>query len=538
MEKLVVLIFCILISSLSFGQKDSKILMKINDEEISVKEFREVYEKNLNLVESDEDKSLDKNLELFINYKLKVKEAFDLRLDTLKSYKTEIETYKNQLYAPYLKDQEVLDSLIREAYNRSKTEIKASHILIRLAKEFSAKDSLKAYNKITEARNKILEGESFEKVAKQFSQDRSVINNGGDLGHFSVFKMVKEFEDAAFQIKAGEISEPFRTQFGYHIVKVFDRRPSLGEREVAHILITGNKRVGKKRIDSIRNAIVNGAKFEDMAKRFSNDIGSKEKGGLLPKFNRGQMIPVFDSIAFSLEKKNQISHPFESRFGWHLIKLVNNYPILSYEESKPELEVKLKRSGRYSLSKKAMVRKLRKRYAINEFKDAKIILEDPNLRSISKDSLQSSIFSIEDKTYTQEDFVNYIMSRRHKSVSDLYNMFIDEKVLDYYKENLVNEEPEFAKVLREYQEGLLLFELMQKKVWQKSTDSTLLVDYYNDNKSNFQQPLDSIRGKVINEFQKDLESKWITSLKEKNEVWINNRVFRRLRKAYARKQEN
>lgn len=529
-----VLLAALIAFSVNAQQKD-KTLVTIDGQEISVGRFMEVYEKNLSLVSSEEEKELAKNLDLYINYRLKVNQAFRLKLDTLKSYQREIESYKNQLYTPYLKDQKILDSLILEAYNRSKLEVKASHILVRLPQKPLPKDTLKSYEKIMKARQQILDGEDFEKVAKKVSEDRSAARNGGNLGYFSAFKMVKDFEDAAFQTQQGSVSMPFRTRFGYHILKVFDVRPSQGEVEVAHILITGDLTKGKKKIDSVYNLVKKGANFGDLAKVISNDIQTKKNGGRLPKFGSGRMIPEFEKAAFALDSSNTLSQPFKTRFGWHLIQLVKKYPITSLQASKPALQEKLKKSGRYSISRNLMIKKLRKRYTIKENKAAQSIFNSKKIRTLPKDSLQEMLFSINDRKFLQADFVAYLINRRHKPIVDLYQMYIDQEVLNYYKDDLVNTEPEFARTLSEYEEGLLLFELMQRKVWNKSTDSLGLTQFYELQKAKYKKPLDSIKGLVINDYQKQLESDWVTDLRKKSKVIINKRRFKKLQKAYAKK---
>lgn len=535
-------IICILFGLVSISmtsQKDSKTLVEIDGEKISIAEFKSVYEKNLNLVESKDERELEKNLDLFINYKLKIKQAFELKLDTSKTYRREIESYKNQLYAPYLKDDKILDSLVKQAYERSKKEIKASHILVRLKSNATPKDTLDAHAKIMKARQRILKGESFAKVAKEISEDRSVLRNQGDLGYFTAFKMVKDFEDAAYKTEKGSISMPFRTQFGYHIMKVFDVRASLGERKVAHILITGDKKVGRQKIDSLLLLIKNGAKFEELAKKFSNDIASKAKGGVLPRFGTGRFVPAFENAAFSLKEKNQVSEPVESRVGWHIIKLLEVYSTPTLEEANADLRKKLKQNGSFNISRKAMLKKLRKTYKVEEIEKSKSIFKNKNIRGLKKDSLQSVLFRIEDKKFTQYDFVKYLLNRRHKTVDALYQMFLDEKVLEHYKENLINTEPEFARTLKEYEEGILLFELMKQKIWDKSSDSLSLSQFYESKKllSTYSKPLDSIKGIVINDFQKDLEKKWIADLRNESVITIHKRRFNRLKKFYATKED-
>lgn len=187
-----------------FSQKETDVLATLNGESLLVKDFKRIYEKNLNAIDNKEAKDVKKNLDLFINFKLKVKEAFQLNLDTMVSYKREIETYKNQLIAPYLSDKSHFNSLVEEAYQRTKTEIRASHILVRFPKNYTSSDTLKYYNKILEIRNRIIAGEDFETVAREMSEDPSAQYNGGDLGFFSAFKMLYNFEDIAYKTPFGK----------------------------------------------------------------------------------------------------------------------------------------------------------------------------------------------------------------------------------------------------------------------------------------------------------------------------------------------
>ena len=182
-----------------------------------------------------------------------------------------------------------------------------------------------------------------------------------------------------------------------------------------------------------------------------------------------------------------------------------------------------------------MINKLKNKYSIKENKEAQSIFSDKKLRSLPKDSLQKTLFSINEKIYKQEAFVKYLLNRRHKTVVSLYNQYLDEKVLEFYKENLINEEPEFAKTLKVYKEGILLFELMKKKVWDTSTDSTKLDNFYREKKLNYKKSLDSIKGTVINDFQKELETKWIADLRNKSKVSIKKGVLKKLKKSYAKK---
>jgi peptidyl-prolyl cis-trans isomerase SurA len=233
---IIALVICVILPLNAQNKKD-KVLLTIENKPVYVSEFLRVYNKNKEVVSQENKKDINEYLDLFINYKLKLRQAYDLKLDTVPSYIKEFTKYKEQLIEPFLKDRNVTDNLVREAYDRMKQEVKASHILVKLDAHALPKDTLKAYNKLIEAREKILKGADFEVVAKEYSEDPSAKKNGGDLGYFTAFSMVYRFENAAYTTNIGDISMPFKTNFGYHIVKVNDKRASKGEVKVAHIMV-------------------------------------------------------------------------------------------------------------------------------------------------------------------------------------------------------------------------------------------------------------------------------------------------------------
>ncbi len=535
MKKNSILLILFLISFNAFSQKDDQTIVTINGEKVTVGDFKKVYEKNLNAIDNEEAKDVTKNLDLFINYKLKVSEAYSIQLDTLKSYKREMETYKNQLTAPYLQDKTFLEKLIKTAYDRTKNEIRASHILIRLPQKATPKDTLEAYTKIIDARKRILAGEPFAKVAKEVSQDQSAATNGGDLGYFSAFRMVYDFEEAAYSIKMGETSLPFKTRFGYHIVHKTGERSSKGDREVAHILVTDTTSVGKTSIDEVYSKLKAGEDFKELAKQYSNDRNTKDKGGVLPKFGSGRMVKPFENATFSIEEVGGFSEPFKTRFGWHIVKLIKKYPIGSFEEMKKEISESIKKSGRARLSDKAVLNRLKSEYTIEEIAEAKEIFKSKDIRTKPKDSLQKVVIKINEKEITQKEFVSYILNRRHLSIDELFKNFLDAEVLTYFKENLVNTNPEFAYTLKEYEDGLLLFELMQQKIWNKSNDTIALQNYFDTHKENYNgKELSNIKGRVMNDYQTSIEENWVKDLRAKNKVKINKKALKKLIKYYRK----
>ena len=541
-----IIFFMLVVHVLVFSQKKSKTLVTINDSKITVADFKKVYEKNLDAIDNEESKNIHYNLDLFINYTLKVKEAYQLKLDTLPSYVKEIGTYRNQLSAPYLQDKSFTDKLIKEAYLRTKNEIKAKHILIRTKKNATPEDTLAAYNKILNIRNRILAGEDFEKVAVAVSEDasardnpqRNFKGNQGNLGYFSAFKMVYPFEVAAYKTPIGEISMPFKTRFGYHIVKVDQIRISKGEVEVAHLLITDLTPTGKTKIEQVYAKLVAGKSFDSLVKAYSNDNSSKDKGGKLAKFGTGRMVPPFEEAAFSLQSVGDFSKPFKTRFGWHILRLLKKHPLKSFDEMKATITASLKRSGRMKLSDDAVLNKLKKNYQIIEHEKAKELFNRKDIRKISKDSLQNILFSINERAFTQADFVSFIANKKQQPIGILFENYKNQQIVKYFKENLVNTVPEYATILKEYEDGLLLFELMQQKIWNTSSKDTLgLKQFFRDNKKNYAaQELTEIKGQVINDYQNFLEQNWIADLRKKNKIKINKKQLKKLIKFYEKKE--
>ena len=539
-----ILSICTLLVAMNVFSQNEKTLVTINKEKTTITDFKRIYEKNLDAIDSEEAKDVTNNLALYINYKLKVEEAYLLKFDTLPSYKKEIASYKDQLAAPYLQDTTFITELVKEVYLRTKNEVKAKHILIRTLKDATPKDTLISFNKITTIRNRIINGENFEKVAVETSEDTSaqgnakkgVEGNKGNLGYFSAFNMVASFEDAAYKTKVGAVSMPFRSKFGYHILKVYNFRAAKGEIEAAHILISNSTKSSKAKINEVYKRLQNKETFAKLASEYSDDRGSKAKGGKLDKFGTGRMVKPFEIAAFSLENEGDFSKPFKTRFGWHIVKLLKKHPIRSFAEMKQELTAKIKRSSRMQMSETAVINKLKKQYSIVENEEAKDILNRKDIRTISKDSLQNNIISINDSNIKQETFVEYLKNRRNKPIYVLFEMFKNQEILAYYKKNLANTEPEYANVLKEYEDGLLLFELMQQKIWNKSSKDTLgLKTYFSNNKEKYgTKELENIKGEVMNDYQIFLEKDWITDLRKKSSIKVNKRQLKKLIKFYDR----
>ncbi len=532
------LIFVFLIVPYFLLAQTKEVLFTIDNHPYYTDEFTRVYNKNLDLVKDDSQKDLDKYLDLFVGYKLKVEKANKIGLQNGTNYQNELKSYRNQLSKNYVNDSKVTNELIREAYDRMQQEIRASHILILLDEGATPEDTLKAYNKIIDIKKRLDAGEDFITVAKQTSEDPSVKDNNGDLGYFSAFRMVYPFENAAYKTSIGQVSKPFRTRFGYHIVKVVDKRNNRGEVTVAHIMIVKNgdeaqNEKAKSTIDDIYKKIQQGESFETLAQQFSEDKSSAPKGGVLQRFGSGQLSSEeFENVAFNLKLKNEISEPFQSQFGWHIVKLIEKHPVRSLEEMKLELEEKIKKDERSLLITNSLAKKLRSKYSLS--KDVKLIskvkavLTDEfyyqtwDAKEKSKE-IKGDILTInKDKKINVVQFINFIAGKQKSNiktkpisrlVDELFEKFIDEQLIAYYNDNLENEFPDFKNIMDEYRDGLLLFDLMEREIWNRAKNDTLgLSEYFKNNISNYQwkkrynvDVLSSTDSKVIEKVQKLLK---------------------------------
>lgn len=478
-------IFSVILSISSFAQKQKEtVLFTVNGQKIYVSEFSRVYEKNLSLVNDPTQKDIDNYLNLYINYKLKLQEAYQLKMDTVGAYKREYAKYENQLIQPYLKDENLELDLIKEAYERSKKEINASHILVKIEK---GEDPLMALKKINDIKERIAKGEDFAKLAKELSNDPSAAKNGGNLGYFTAFQMVYPFENVAYQTKIGEVSEPFKTQFGYHLVKVHDIRDSKGEVEVAHIMLKGDFDQNKPLIDNIKNQLNEGADFTELAKSYSQDGGTSKNGGLLPRFGSGRMIPSFESVAFSLQNEGEISEPFKTEFGWHIIKLIKKYPIGTLEEMKVSLKQKVEQGQRAQFMGNSVAKRLMNEYQF-EIKTEKLNAFSLPEWEQNKTLQNKDVFmTIQGQKYAVNEFYNYFLIDKDLPFNKVFDRFKEEKVMEIYISQLPEKNPELKETMKEYREGLLLFDLMQKKIWDKAEKDTLgLQVYFDTHRSNYQ----------------------------------------------------
>jgi peptidyl-prolyl cis-trans isomerase SurA len=498
---------------------NKKILAEIGHEKLTVEEFLQIYRKN-NVQAADLDpKSLEEYLELYINFRLKVLEAEEYGLHQEASFKEEFDGYRAQLAKPYLVDEEATERLVKEAHQRLQEDLRASHLLIRVEKNAAPADTLAAYNKIMGLRDIIMKGEKFADIAHESSEDqsardreaqgRTMRGNKGDLGYFTAFDMVYAFESAAYAIQKDEVSMPVRTDFGYHLIYLTDRKPAMGQASAAHILLLYPPEPGakdslelKEKIDMIYGKLQAGEAFEDLARQYSDDRSTAEQGGLLQTFGSNRMIPEFIYEISKITEPGQYSKPFSSHFGWHIIKLYDLKKPPAFEEAYEELKERVQRNERSVVIEKSLVNKIKNEYGFKESAKALEVFNNIVTDSIfsgtweipSRPRLRSELFSIGSETYTQQDFANYLFENQRRKnpenipyhVSEIYKQFVEGKLIAYEDRQLENKYPEFRALVREYRDGILLFELTDQKIWSMAVQDTAgLAAYHEANKYNY-----------------------------------------------------
>ncbi len=477
-------------------------LITIDDEPTIADEFLYVYEKNnFNNDSIYSEKDVDEYFDLFIKFKLKVKAAKSEGMDTTNSFKTEFESYKDQLIKPYLSEAKEQERLVEEAYNRMKFEVDASHILINISPDASPADTSAAYQKIKLIYKEAISGKNFEELAAKYSEDPSAKTNLGRLGYFTTFQMVFAFENAAYNTPTDSISEIFRSRFGYHILKVHDIRPASGKVKVSHIMLRASKNQAdsisvRNKIFEIYDQILGGADWNELCQRYSEDQRTKNSGGTLPFIGLKQINDAaFEKVAFGLKAPGEISDPVKSNFGWHIIKLEEKQGLEPFEDIKSELTKKVSSGDRSILSQQAVVNKLKQQ---NNFQKYQIPIEqiiqcaDSSLLEgnwspvLSDFILNDTIFSIGVNYYISRDLTEYIKEeqRKRSGISDsiymteLINQYIEKSLLDYEEDQLLENDRDFRMLLNEYYEGILLFEIMNELVWEKAIKDTIGLDEY------------------------------------------------------------
>lgn len=478
--------------------------MTIGDLPVTKEEFTANYQKNnTNVLDEKDKKTPAEYLDLYVNFKLKVLEAQRLGYDTARSFIDELKGYRKELTRPYLTDVSFNEEMVKTAYYRTQHERKASHLLILVTPEASPADTLAAWNKIAGLRKQIMDGADFNDIAEKYSEDPSAKTNKGLLGYFSAFQMVFPFEDAAYRTPVGQVSDIIRTRFGYHIIKVQDERITPGEIKVAHIMKMFPQQASeetianlKTKIDSIYQKAINGADFAELAKANSDDKQSAVAGGVMNWFTPTNMVPAFADAAFALQKDGDISPVIRTPYGWHIIKRIELRTTQPLEKLRAELENKIKQNPAISkYSDESFDRKLRQEYQlkIDESTLNKLLVlvadtaKAKDLANASGSMKDKALFEFQNHSYTVGQFTAFLQASKFspktvnadKELKEMLNKFINQELISYEDSQLEIKHPEFGRIIKEYHDGILLFNISKDKIWDvASSDSVRLQKFY------------------------------------------------------------
>lgn len=536
------------------------VLMNIGSSVVRLSEFTYVYKKN-NKDTTNNPQAVENYLELFTTFKMKVKEAEDLKMDTSVAFRNELAGYRRQVANQYLTDRKVNDSLLMEAYNRMKEDIRASHILILCDQNALPKDTDIAYTRVNILQN-LLNGKPatklindyeaklkvkfnitpkspvqdvakvnglvnplrdldkrykgkpapFDEVAFLASEDQSARQNRGDLGYFTAFSMVYEFETLCYNTPVGKIGGPCRTKYGYHLVNVTDRRPAFGKIVVAHIMIkspTGSPVQdsinAKAKADEIYAKAIAGEDFGTLARQFSDDKQSAALGGELPKFGLYEMPQAFERAAFSLANDGDVSAPIKTAWGWHIIKRVRKEPFPTFDQAKPEIKQRVSRDARASQGRSSLIARVKSENGFVEYpatvKPFYAVVDSTYFMgrwtADKASALTAIMFTLAGKNYTQQDFARWLEMHQVRgpkkdikvTIDAAYKQWVDECCVNYEDSQLERKYPDFRNLMQEYRDGMLLFDLMNQKVWEKAVKDTAgLRAFYEANKMKYKMP--------------------------------------------------
>jgi len=522
------------IASLSiFGinaQTEDPVLMKINNHPILKSEFEYLYNKNNTATKQ----SLDEYLKLFVDYKLKVEEAVTQGFDTASTFVKEYNSYKNQITQPYLKDTVSENTIAKQLYDRMGENIEVSHILIRLPQgNLLPKDTLAAYDKAMSIRNQLFgkKPKTFEELAKEYSEDPGAKQSErpGYLGWATSMMFVHPFEDAMYATPVNEVSMPVRSMFGYHLIKVHDKKADQGKVKVAHIMFSYPQRNAtqqekdsvKKVAEGVYERLLSGGNFGELAKEYSSDKMSAENGGSMGWLRAGLGLPAeFLDAAFAIKDTGNISAPITTAFGYHILKLEDKGPRDTWAESKTNILERLRRSDQQEkvqdLTMKKRAREIH--YKIND--EAFLFLMDlakdyypsdslffekvkdkQNMQLVSVDDVAGNIYN----QYTLNNYMNYLSegSNVRSTISTEFiektvNAFIADKINQSYANSLTRKYPEYRNLLKEYHDGILLFNVMNDEVWEKAAKDTVgLENYFAKNKSKYTWSAPHYKGHIV-----------------------------------------
>ena len=515
-KSVLILAISLLVPALVVSQESDPTIMTINGKEIKKSEFEYIYNKNKQ--QQLEQKRLDEYLEMFKDYKLKVMEAEANGIDTTQAFISELQGYRNQLAQPYLVDQEADEKLAQEAYARLQENVEVAHILFSVEEGNPNKTQAKAYEKAMAVKKRIDAGADFTEMAKKYSEDPSVARNNGYLGYIKGFMTVYPFEQVAYTTPVGEVSEPVLSRFGYHLIKVMSRRTDPGEVLTAHIMvmlptsITPDEAKAKEaKIQEAYQKLLNGAAFEDMVQEYTEDPGTRDTDGKMRWISTGRIVKEYEDVAFSLNE-GEISAPFKTPFGWHIVKVIEKRGLKPYAEMQKDIMRRIAREDRAGNGKESLIAKLKIDYNYKFNGDKMAQLKELAKSTQLKDNFQSAIshdnetlFTLNGIKYTVSNFAEYYANSKkteetdiEKSITKSVDDYINYAIIAYENSILEDKYPDFRNLYNEYRDGMLLFEISNREVWDKAAkDEKGLKKYFKKNRRQYSWNEPHFKGIVV-----------------------------------------
>lgn len=573
MKKSILFICLSLFISVIYAQKNEDVLFTYGNDAVTKSEFINAFKKNNNIKTASEQE-IREYLNLYINFKLKVKQGYSEGIDTTDAFIKELASYRSQSAQQYLIDKEVTEQLVLEAKERAKYHIRASHILFTCPLTASASDTLAAYKKALQIRSKILKGDlSFFEAAVLYSDDKSAqdqynpqskrwqYGNKGELGYFTVFDLIYPFENGAYKTPVGEISLPVRSAYGYHLIYIQDKTKAMNKITVKQIFIEDTlARMNQmspltvEKIKTIEEQFKMGTEFETIAKNYSDDKATKEKGGELEPFAPNRRTGNFVQACINLKPGTYSLEPIASNLGWHFIKVVNiEYVDTENDNFTNIIKGKISRDQRSHKSKESLTEKLKNEYNYkdkNKDKAFKFLaknipdnyFKNPDTTDLSKlkgiENLKP-LFTFADQKEPVADFAKFIarfQGMDYKGdlvdfMNERFPFYVQDKILAYENSILEKKYPEFNDLVTEYREGMILFEINTQKVWNEALrDSIGIEKFYESVKDQYNKPFSEIRAIIVTEYQNELENRWVAELKKQYPVTINEKVFQSILK--------
>lgn len=496
------------------AQSSDEVLMTVGDLPVTVGEFTYIYEKNNGDDADYSAASIEEYLDLYTKFKLKVAKAKELRMDTITALKEELDTYQRQLANNYLMDREVKAKLIRQAHDRRQYDVQVAHLLVKAVRVSGKNAEEEALKEIEKIKADLDAGTiDWDTAVKTYSSDQTSAKNGGAIGYLTAMLPpgFEELEQAMYESDKGEIAGPVKTKLGYHLVKVLNKRPARGVVDAAHILLRKPK--GGSMVDAKAEAVKAyndlraGKSWEQAVTEYSDDPDSKTKAGAIGKVGIGQYAAPFEDALFALSADGAYTKPVETKAGYHIILRKSKEDLSDYDSYRSKMDSRIERLPRYKDSREQLIKDIKAKYgykvngpALRHF--ISTVGDDFYSHKWTTKSVEDvEVFRFQDDVYTMMDFATYlkknIKSRQRYSktksanlaVRELLQKYSDEQAILYEEDNLERTYPDFRNLMREYREGILLFEASKVNVWDKaSQDSMGLKRFYENNHSRYRHP--------------------------------------------------